>query len=113
MAADFELVRAVARELPGAEEGTSYGTPAFRVRGRGFVRMHDDGERLVVRTTMEERDLLHGHDPETFTVPEHYRAYPYVVVVLERADPDELRDLVVEAWRLRAPKRLRESYDAG
>lgn len=41
---NFETVRAVALALPGVEEGTCYGTPAFRVRGKFLLRLREDGE---------------------------------------------------------------------
>ena len=40
----FDTVREIARELPGAVESTSYGTPAFKVGKNLFVRQHQDGE---------------------------------------------------------------------
>ena len=45
---EFGEVRRIALALDNVEEGTSYGTPAFKVRGELFVRMHQDGESLVV-----------------------------------------------------------------
>jgi YjbR len=53
----FETVRAIALALPGVEEGTSYGTPAFRVRGKFLARLREDGETLVVKCDYHERDL--------------------------------------------------------
>ena len=47
----WETVREIALTLPGAEEGTSYGTPAFRVRKALFVRLHDSGECSWSRST--------------------------------------------------------------
>jgi hypothetical protein len=51
----FETVRQRALALPGVEEGTSYGTPAFKVRGKLFVRLHQSGDSLVVRIDENER----------------------------------------------------------
>ena len=50
----FDTVREIAGGLPGAVEGTSYGTPAFHVGKTLFVRQHQDGESLVVRIEPEE-----------------------------------------------------------
>jgi hypothetical protein len=102
----FETVRRIARELPGAEEGTSYGTPAFKVGGRLFVRQHQDGESLVVKTEPSQRAMRMRADPETFYITDHYINYPWVLVRLASVDPDDLRDLLEEAWRISAPKRL-------
>jgi hypothetical protein len=42
-------VRRLALAFPGVEEGLSYGTPGFRVRGKFLARMKEDGETLVVK----------------------------------------------------------------
>lgn len=107
----FEEVRQFARTLPGIEEGTSYGTPAFRVRGRFLGRLHDDGERLVLKIDLVEREALLQMQPSTFTVTPHYEPYPLVLIRLETVDPLELRELITEAWRQAAPKRLVADFD--
>lgn len=107
----FEEVRQFARTLPGIEEGTSYGTPAFRVRGRFLGRLHDDGERLVLKIDLVEREALLQMQPSTFTVTPHYEPYPLVLIRLETVDPLELRELITEAWRQEAPKRLVADFD--
>ena len=106
------VVRDLALALPGVEEGTSYGTPSFRVRGRLLARLHDDGDGLVLRVDPTTREALAGADPVTFSVPEHYRAHPYVLVRLSTAGREELRALLAEAWRGAAPKGLVRAYDA-
>ena len=45
----WNTVLELARRLPEVEEGTSYGTPALRVRGKFFARLREDGETLVVK----------------------------------------------------------------
>jgi hypothetical protein len=107
----FEEVREFARTLPGIEEGTSYGTPAFRVRGRFLGRLHDDGERLVLKIDLAEREALLQMQPSTFTVTPHYEPYPLVLIRLETVNPLELRELITEAWRREAPKRLVADFD--
>src|SRR5438270_3936692 len=62
----FEKARQTALSLDNVEEGTSYGTPAFRVNGELFLRLHQDGESLVVRTTFEERPELLAADPDVY-----------------------------------------------
>ena len=75
-------VRRLALAFPGVEEGLSYGTPGFRVRGRFLARMWEDGETLVVKCGDIERDFRMKADPETFFVTDHYRGYPTVLVRL-------------------------------
>jgi len=96
----FDTVRDVARALDGAVEGTSYGTPAFRVRGTLFLRLREDGDSLVVRMEHGERDDLLAADPETYYITDHYLDYPWILVRLSRVHPDALRDLLRSAWRL-------------
>ncbi len=44
----FATVAALARELPGVEEGTAYRTPALRVRKKVMARLREDGETLAI-----------------------------------------------------------------
>ena len=93
-------MRAVVSGLSGVEEGTSYGTPAFRVRGKLFARFHQDGESLVVRADREAREALLDTKPRSFYVTDHYRGHPWVLVRLDCVSRSDLRDVLVQAWRL-------------
>jgi hypothetical protein len=106
MPVPFETVRQLALALPEAEEGTSYGTPAFKIRGKLFARLWEDGETLVLKISFDAREILMKADPETFYITDHYRGYPTVLVRLPRIEPDQLREVLEEAWRFNAPKRL-------
>lgn len=109
---DYKTVVAIGSELPEVEESTSYGTPALKVRGKMFARLREDGETLVVWSDFLEREALVQGDPETFYWTPHYEDYPLVLIRLERVDRQELRELLIEAWRLKAPNRLLAAYDA-
>lgn len=85
----------MALALPSVEEGTSYGTPALKVRGKLFVRLKEDGETIVLKTTYEEREELMAHDPETYFITNHYLNYPYILVSLKRVHPDALKELTL------------------
>ncbi len=100
-------VRAIALALPGSEEGSSYGTPAWRVAGKLFARIHDSGEALVVRVDLDERELALAADPETFFITDHYRDHPMMLVRLARVTRPGLAEVIAESWRRMAPKRLR------
>ena len=108
----FDTVRQLALALPGVEEGTSYGTPAFKVRGKLFVRLHQDGDSIVVRIDEKERALRLQADPAAYHITDHYVGYPWMLVRLSAVYLDDLGDLVEESWRLRAPQRLVTQYDA-
>jgi hypothetical protein len=108
----WETVRELAWVLPGSEEGTSYGTPAFKVSGKLFVRLHQDGDSIVVRIDGNERVLRMQADPKAFYITDHYASYPWMLVRLSAVRRDDLADLIEESWRLRAPKRLLAEYYA-
>jgi hypothetical protein len=107
--AAFENVRRIALALGNVEEGTSYGTPAFKAGGELFVRMHQDGESLVVRTDFEQREELMASDPETYYITDHYLNYEWILIRLSRVHPDALRDLIRMAWRLASTRKRRSS----
>lgn len=109
---DFKVVRTVALGFPGAEEATSYGTPAFRVRGKLFARLHQDGESLVVRADLDEREVLVQSHPRSFFVTDHYQDHPWVLVRLGSVSRKLLTEVLEQAWRQRAPKRLVQGFDA-
>jgi hypothetical protein len=104
-------VRRLALGFPGVEEGLSYGTPGCRVRGKLLARLWEDGETLVVKCGDAERNFRMKADPETFFITDHYRGYPTVLVRLARVTTADLRDVLEQAWRTQAPRRLVAEYD--
>lgn len=108
----FEAVRQLALALPEVEEGTWFGTPAFRVRKKSFARLRDEGTVLVVKVDLGQQEALTELEPATYFITPHYAGHPYVLVRLANADEEELRGLLTDAWRLSAPKRLVAGFDA-
>ncbi len=109
----WDDVVAIGTRFPEVEVGISYGTPALRVKGKSMCRMRTDPDALVVRVLdLADREaLLHGKPRVYFTTP-HYDGYPYVLVRLGKVSRKDLAELVEDAWRIRAPKRLVAQYDA-
>ena len=106
MASWAEVVAAGAG-LPGVEEGTWYGTAALTVRGKGFCRLRDEGETLVVPVVeLEDKETLLRSDPEVFFTIPHYDGHAFVLVRLARVSEETLRELIEDAWRCRAPESL-------
>jgi hypothetical protein len=101
-----EVVR-LASELPGVEASTWYRTPALKVAGKGFARLRTEAEGgLVVLCGLDEKAaLLASGDAAFFTTP-HYDGHGSVIVDLAAVDVDQLRELLEEAWRRKAPRRL-------
>jgi hypothetical protein len=119
----WDTVCAILAELPGTEPTPpDHRMEGVRVRGKpvaylpGNARSRppgagDEEEYAVIRIGYEERAALLQQDPETFIVTPHYQNYPGVIVRLATVPPDQLRELLIEAWRLVAPKRLVREFD--
>lgn len=88
------------------EEGTSYGTPAFRAGGKLMARMIDE-DSIVVKVEMAERAAWTARDPETFLVTDHYRDHPMIVVRLATVREADLARLLEGAWRMCTAERRR------
>lgn len=108
----WEDVVAIARKLPEVEESTSYGTPALKVKGRSFARVRTEAEgELVLLCPMEEKEaLLASGDPAFSTTP-HYDGHGWILVDLQRVDRGQLVELIAEAWRQKAPVRVRKAFE--
>lgn len=105
-----ERVRELALALPEAQEGVSYGTPAFYVKKKLFARIREDHTTVVVKIPRELRAVLNEANPRTFTIPDHYLNYDMVVVELAHVKVKELKDLLREAWRFSAPEKLVKAH---
>jgi len=95
----YDTVRKLGLNLPNVEESTSYGTPALKVKGKLFVRLHQDLDKIVVAVPFDRRDEMMAADPETYFITDHYREYPWILVSLARVRPDALPDLLNLAYR--------------
>ncbi|MFC4853677.1 MmcQ/YjbR family DNA-binding protein [Actinophytocola glycyrrhizae] len=106
-------VRGIALSLPGTTEKPSYGTPGFRVRDKLFARIREERDMLLVWVAGEgeKRGLLAAEPGKFFTTP-HYDGHPTVLVRLAAVDAEEVRELLTDSWRLRAPARLVAQFDA-
>ncbi|TDV52371.1 MmcQ/YjbR family DNA-binding protein [Actinophytocola oryzae] len=100
-------VRRLALSLPATTEKASYGTPGFRVKDRLFARIREEGDVLVVWVADEgeKRGLVESEPDKFFTTP-HYDGHPVVLVRFGGVDIEELKELLTESWRLRAPKKV-------
>jgi hypothetical protein len=99
----FDAVRQIGLALPGAEEGTAYGSPALKVGGKMFVciAIHRSAEpdSLALHVGFMQREDLIAEDPKTFYLTDHYLNSPVVLVRLARVREDVLRELLAMAWR--------------
>jgi hypothetical protein len=110
---DADDVRRIAMSLPHTVEIDSDGFD-FRVGNRGFVWSypeHVPGHRRVIRTDIAvlyvgdeaEKQALLLSEPDVFFSSSAYDGSPLVMVRLEAIDITRLRELVTDAWHMRAP----------
>ena len=86
--------------------------PSFRMRGQLFLRVHELADTFFVRCAgLEERDELLKAEPGKLFITPHYEGYPAVLVRFSQVDHGEMTELVADAWRTCAPKRLLAAYD--
>jgi hypothetical protein len=108
--ATWKTVRALAKKLPEVEESTWFNTPSFKVRKKSFVRLKED-DVIVVLVDLDEKEALLRAEPDVFFQTPHYEGYPAMLVRLSAVEPDELREVLTDAWRRVAPKRLLGEID--
>ncbi|MGH9497111.1 MAG: MmcQ/YjbR family DNA-binding protein [Candidatus Sulfotelmatobacter sp.] len=94
----YDVVWRLGLKLPGTAESTSYGTPALKVKGKLFVRLHDDRDKIVVKMPFDRREEMMEADPETYFITDHYKEYPWMLVSLADVSEDALPDLLNSAY---------------
>jgi len=123
--ASWDDVRELALALPETSEVLSRELRQWRVKDKLFVwerplRKSDlaalgdaapDGPILGARVEhLVAKEALLADDPDLFFTTPHFDGYPAILVHLDRIGLEELREVVVEAWLVRAPKRLVATY---
>ncbi|MET9297428.1 MmcQ/YjbR family DNA-binding protein [Streptomyces sp. NPDC003077] len=98
-------VRALALGLPETSEKLTWGVPTFRVGGRIFASLAEDDASMGFLCPKEDRAELIEAEPDKFFIrPGHDDRSAWLRVRLAALeDADELRAILLDAWRLRAP----------
>ena len=105
----WATVKRLAKKLPEVEESTWFNTPSFEVRKRSFVRLREK-DVIVVLVDEDEKEAVLRAEPDVFFTTPHYDGYPTVLVNLKAVGVRELRELITESWRNKAPKRVLKAY---
>ena len=104
--------RAVASKLPRSYEAVVREEVRFRVGRIVYVAFYQDETIMGFAFPKEERDALVASEPEKFLLPRtRDLRYNWVCVRLDTIDDAELRELVVDAWRMCVPKKVAAAYD--
>jgi hypothetical protein len=107
-----EDVRRVAGSLPRSEEHLIRDHVKFRVGRIVFVSIAPDEASMGFAFPREERAALVASEPRKFLMPvASDLRYHWVRVWLDAIDHEEMRELVVEAWRMVVPKRVAAAYE--
>jgi len=126
--ATFDDVRRLALALPETDEKLSWGTPSWRVKGKGFVweRPLRKADLKALGDAAPAENPLGAHvehlvakeallrsDPDVYFTTPHFDGYAAVLVRLDRIALDDLEELIAEAWLTRAPKALAQAFLSG
>ncbi len=104
-------VRAVALSLPRAYEALVRDRIKFRVGSYVFVAFSRDESLMGFGFPKDERADLVASNPRTFLMPEPAdERYHWVRARMDALEPDEMRELVIDAWRMCVPKRVAAAY---
>jgi len=104
-------VRALALTLPRTTEAIVRDRVKFRIGRIVYLAFSRDEELMGFAYPKEERAALVDSEPEKFLMPgTSDLRYNWVVARLDRLDETEMRELVVDAWRMCVPKRVAADY---
>lgn len=118
----LEDVRRIGSSLPGAivsHDGFSVSVPV-KGKEKGFVwvwneriepkkaRVPNPGVLALRVKDLDVKEMLLASDGRKFFTEPHYNGYPAVLIRLKEIEPDELEDLMIEAWKTKATPDLRK-----
>ena len=110
----IEDVRSLARTLPRSTEALVRDRVKFRVGQIVYLAFSRDELVMGFAFPKEEREALVSSEPEKFMMPDASDLrFNWVLVLLAAIDEAEMREIVIDAWRIVVPKRVAAEYDAG
>jgi hypothetical protein len=108
----IEDVRSLARGLPRSTEALVRDRVKFRVGRIVYLSFSPDETVMGFAFPKEERDALVASEPDMFMMPSRADLrYNWVLVRLAAIDATEMRELVLDAWRMVVPKGVAAAYD--
>jgi hypothetical protein len=97
--------------MPEAEERETWGEATFRFRDRIFAMGSDGGQFVSVKASLDDQAGLLEMDPKTFAPSAYTGRYGWVRVRLGGVGQDVARQIVTNAWKRTAPRRLVAEYE--
>ena len=107
----LDRLRRLSLALPEATEQEAWGAPTFRVRKRMFAMYlhdhHGDGRIAAwINAPLGVQEMLVRHDPDAYFVPPYVGVKGWIGVIIDNVTDDALRDHLIEAYCMVAPKKL-------
>jgi hypothetical protein len=108
---NLDVVRTLAVSLPRSYEALVHDRVKFRVGRIVYLAFSRDETVMGFAFPKEEREALVASEPEKFMMPgQGDLRYHWVHVRLAAIDDEEMRELVLDAWRMVVPKRVAAEF---
>ena len=112
MGVTIDDARAVAETLPRSYEALVRDQVRFRVGRMVYAAFYDDDTIMGFGFPREEREALVASEPDKFVMPRlSDMRYRWVCARLNAIDGEELRELLVDAWRMCVPRKVAAAYE--
>lgn len=112
MGVTIDDARAIAATLPRSYEALVRDRVKFRVGQIVYASFSEDDMIMGFAFPKEEREALVESEPDKFLMPSLTdMRFRWVCVRLDAIDADELRELLVDAWRMCVPKKVADAYE--
>jgi hypothetical protein len=105
--------RAIATPLPRSYEALVRDEVRLRVGRIVYASFSADDTIMGFAFPRDQRDALVASEPDKFLMPSRPSdlRFQWVCVRLDAINVDELRELLIDAWRMCVPKKVRDAYD--
>jgi hypothetical protein len=112
MGVTLDDARAIVAPLPRSYEALVRGEVRFRVGRLVYAAFYDDDTVMGFAFPRDEREALVASEPDKFLLPRPSdMRFQWVCVRLDALDIAELRELLIDAWRLCVPKKVAAAYE--
>lgn len=103
----WKMVEEIGTSMPETTVGRWYGKPALVIAGKGFLHL-GDGEELSFPSRAKE--ALLATQPDVYRSTPHHDGTPWLLGRLASISKKELRELLADAWRMKAPRQVRTAH---
>jgi len=112
MGVTIDDARLIAATLPRSYEALVRDHVRFRVGGMVYAAFYHDDTIMGFGFPRDEREALVASEPDKFLMPRPSdMRYQWVCVQLNAINVAELRELLVDAWRMCVPKKVAAAYE--